>query len=802
MCPNCGKPHPRDGILCPSTDGALKTTRPAPLAIGELLDGKYQIEREIGRGAMGVVYEGVHVTLHRRVAVKTLLQEMTADAQLGARFEREARAASAIGHPHIVDVFDLGRTSDGLLFMVMELLDGESLAAILEKTPCLPIPLAIHLMVQVLSGLSAAHKNGIVHRDLKPDNIFVLNSEDRPNFVKIVDFGISKTIGPQGANPSATAKFAGTMVGAVLGTPLYMSPEQAIGQVAAIDHRTDIYSAGVVLYEMLCGRTPYDGESYPQILGALLEGAYPPPRSLRPDMPVEVEAAIVCALDRNLSHRFPTAAAMRNALAKGSQEMASVPLPMSGSWSVPVPLSPSESGEPRDEAPSSIFLRDDPPAPADTENCPRKARATSGDDLFAPPPDPETSPLLDRDLGLAGSPGLQRASDTLPAVELARPARQHGGSPKTASQSDSEPLFSAQTRSRLVKVLLVLTLLAAGRLAYGWWRRSDAGTTASQFSQRPSAPKIRLTLVPPDASVQIDHIPTGMGELPIDSGSPRTHLLNATAPGRLTRRFSFSTQAGMDLNVHLGHTLPLPTPTDPPPLPAEAAATIPEQPRAVDDIEDAFAKLGRYADCLAATVGPSTSARKSDHARLADERCQRRLREASAMAPPFPSLASAAEAYWAAKQAGQKRESTDRKLVTFRAELLAARAPWQLEELAREGVEATQASDKGQTVAWHMRSVALAAQAWYRALKTVPFSVALHDDRRAHLNEVYQALVTHSQNNQQTVVQMPGGSDFMRAAQELLALVPAQGMSRRPSEAMALDACRRLLTAFNALVVD
>ncbi len=168
--------------------------------------------------------------------------------------------------------------------MVMELLDGESLADMLKKTPQLPIPLGTHIMVQVLSGLSAAHKHGIVHRDLKPDNIFILNSEERPNFVKIVDFGISKVLIPKAPGVAVTVKGSGTMVGSILGTPLYMSPEQAIGQVAAIDHRADIYSAGVVMYEMLCGRTPFVGEGYAQILGGLLEGKYPPPRNLRPEI--------------------------------------------------------------------------------------------------------------------------------------------------------------------------------------------------------------------------------------------------------------------------------------------------------------------------------------------------------------------------------------------------------------------------------------------------------------------------------------------------------------------------------------
>ena len=146
-CPHCAGEHPADTRECPVTGRAIPPSR-AALGVGELLEGKYKITRELGRGAMGVVYEALHVSLGRRVAVKTLIEGTGADAEMGARFEREARAASAIGHAHIIDVFDLGRTKDGLLFMVMELLDGSSLEAILRKTPKLPIPMAIDIMSQ------------------------------------------------------------------------------------------------------------------------------------------------------------------------------------------------------------------------------------------------------------------------------------------------------------------------------------------------------------------------------------------------------------------------------------------------------------------------------------------------------------------------------------------------------------------------------------------------------------------------------------------------------------------------------
>ena len=180
----------------------------AGLHTGQILDGKYKVIGELGRGAMGVVYRGLHVALDRRVAIKTLRQELSSDAELASRFEREARAASAIGHPHIIDVFDLGRTPEGLLFMVMEFLDGQALGQVLAERRQLPLPMAVDIISQVLGGLSAAHKSGIVHRDLKPDNVFLIHDEDHANFVKIVDFGIAKQItsarGGGGASPGGS----------------------------------------------------------------------------------------------------------------------------------------------------------------------------------------------------------------------------------------------------------------------------------------------------------------------------------------------------------------------------------------------------------------------------------------------------------------------------------------------------------------------------------------------------------------------------------------------------------------------
>ncbi len=773
----------------------MATNRPAALAIGELLDGKYQIGRELGRGAMGVVYEALHVALGRRVAIKTLLQEILADPQLGARFEREARAASAIGHPHIVDVFDLGRTSDGLLFMVMELLDGEPLASILQKTPRLPVPLAVHLMAQVLGGLSAAHKNGIVHRDLKPDNIFVINSDDRPNFVKIVDFGISKVMRPQGSSPAATAKVAGTMVGAILGTPLYMSPEQAIGQASLIDHRTDIYSAGVVLYEMLCGRTPFVGEGCAQILCGLLDGKYPPPRSLRPDIPAALEAAIVRALDRDIAKRFPTAAAMREAISGGSEDATPAPMLASASIGDPLRVSSSSSDQGDDgTAPIGLLEVAPPSRPAGD----RTRRVLPGEDPFAPPPDRAMSPSLADDTDwprAAGSPVAHPwtpASSDPPPLELDAPPRPHVVAPNEGTLAP-EQVFSRRTRSRLVKAGILLVLLVGARVAYSTLHPGGEGSRL--LARRGGATRVLLTVEPADASVQIDHIPVAKGELSLESGVP--HVLNAAATGRVTRRFSFAAKADLKLSVRLGHILPLPSPADPEPLPAELAAGFPDVARPAGEIDRAFAKLAGFAACLGLIADANGEAKKGGRARLRGgefAECQRLVREAAATEPAMAGLQAAAEAYLAAIQAGQKIESVGRTTATFRGEFLAARTAWQMQELAQEG------TGDGRRAAWHMRRLALAGQSWVRGLRA-PGGLGI-DQRRAKLDEYQQAFLDYAGRNPQEIGRISGANDFMRAARDLAAQGGGRAAVRRPSELAALDACRGLLATFNALVVE
>jgi serine/threonine-protein kinase len=755
---------------------------------GQILDGKYKVVGELGRGAMGVVYRGLHTALDRAVAIKTLRQEFSNDADLANRFQREARAASAIGHPHIIDVFDLGRTPEGLLFMVMELLDGKSLGQMLAERRQLPIPMAVDIISQVLGGLSAAHKSGIVHRDLKPDNIFVVDSEDHPNFVKIVDFGIAKQLTSRGrVDPKVST---GTLVGTVMGTPLYMAPEQAVGRVAAIDSRTDIYAAGVVLYEMLCGRTPYQGDDFAVVMGALLEGKYPSPRSLRPDIPAHIEAAIVRALDRDMAKRFPSASAMREAI---SGERTPAPCTVGAFGDGPLVLAALDDqgvGSP------PISLRE---APSPVQSA-RPAPRGQGEDRFAPPPSGE-APLQLGGTRWGSSPqatSTARAPDpATPAGPRNRPAVPPQGHedplpqvarPRPAPPQETvapERLVSRRTRPILLTGAAIAVLLAAG-VAYSVVRDYRSGSRAAVTS---GAALVTVDVDPADATIQVDHIPTTKQELSLDARV--SHVLNATAPGRITRRFSFDARPGLRLSVHLGRALPLPSPGAPPPSPDEMSVSYPDSPRPSKEIATAFAKLDGYFQCLALAAGDDGSARGPRRLRSEDlAQCQARLREARSMLPTMTALETAADSFIAAAQGGQKLDGVTRLLTAFRAQALAARALWQQEELALE-------ESLGRKAGWHMRRLTLAALSWQRALEASPAAPNMVEERAAALDQAHREFLDYAQTQRQEVARTSGAADFIKAAEDTVAL------AHKPrNEIAVLSACRRLVSAFNALALE
>src|SRR3954469_9180517 len=258
-----------------------------------MLDDKYRIERLLAIGGMGAVYLGVHVGLRKRVAIKVLNPQLNS-APMIERFHREAITASQIGHEGIAQVTDIGTSGEGEPFLVMEYLEGESLAARLRASGPLTIEDACELGCAILSPLAAAHRAGIVHRDLKPDNVFLVR-QSRGEMVKLLDFGISRFTGLE-------RDFRLTATGLVLGTPYYMSPEQARGD-STVSTAADLYAFGVILYEMLVGDVPIRAENYNALMYRVTMGDFEPPRERRADVPVALEHIILRAMAQKPADR-------------------------------------------------------------------------------------------------------------------------------------------------------------------------------------------------------------------------------------------------------------------------------------------------------------------------------------------------------------------------------------------------------------------------------------------------------------------------------------------------------------------
>ncbi len=256
---------------------------------------------------MGAVYVAEHILMGRKVAIKRLHPELASDEKAVQRFHREARAAAATGHEHIVEILDLGNAEDGAPYLVMEYLRGQTLAALLRKEQRLDAGAACDLVGQALAALEAVHREGILHRDLKPDNLFLTRGTDGLDWVKILDFGISKVKHEEGE------EFALTRTGVMLGTPFYMSPEQARG-MKLLDHRIDLYAMGMILYECLTGRVAFEGDNYHQLLQSILRTPPPAPRSIAPDIDVGIDALIMKAIAKDPNDRFQSASEMLSAL--------------------------------------------------------------------------------------------------------------------------------------------------------------------------------------------------------------------------------------------------------------------------------------------------------------------------------------------------------------------------------------------------------------------------------------------------------------------------------------------------------
>jgi serine/threonine-protein kinase len=293
-CPSCGAIYPGDYAVCPRDATPLSRGEGAedPM-IGMILGDTYEMQRRLGEGGMGRVYEARHVRLGRRFAVKVLHQMFTGEREALARFRREATAAAAILSPHVAQIVDVNATREGQPYLVYELLEGEDLGTLLEREGVLPIARATRIARQVAQGLRAAHEAGVVHRDLKPENVMLVRGADGNDYAKVLDFGIAKL----------TQEDKLTRTGAVLGTPAYMAPEQARGG-NTIDHRCDVYALGAMLYRAVTGRPAFSGEDAGRTLTSVIWDEPARPKTLRKDIPDALELVIQRAMAKDIDARY------------------------------------------------------------------------------------------------------------------------------------------------------------------------------------------------------------------------------------------------------------------------------------------------------------------------------------------------------------------------------------------------------------------------------------------------------------------------------------------------------------------
>ena len=313
ICPTCGTEYPANERFCPRDGTALRSQGGGTDLVGSIIAERYHVLKKLGEGGMGQVYLAEHVKMGRKSAVKVMNPGMVNDSYAISRFNREAANASRINHPNVAGIYDFGETPEGLIYLAMEFIEGESLTSLVEKNGALPPLRAADIAKQAADGLQVAHEMGIVHRDLKPDNIMIAKNRDGSDCVKVVDFGIAKAAGAENQKVTKT--------GLVVGTPEYMSPEQLAGD--KLDGKSDIYSLALVAYNMLTGKLPFEGETAQESMIMRLTDDPRPLSMTKPDTswPAEVQAVMAKALQRKREDRYDSASKFGIALYQAVEHM-------------------------------------------------------------------------------------------------------------------------------------------------------------------------------------------------------------------------------------------------------------------------------------------------------------------------------------------------------------------------------------------------------------------------------------------------------------------------------------------------
>lgn len=418
-CPACNATYDDSVTFCAKDGTRLLDagSKPSSTREGKMISDRFRIIKLLGEGGMGEVYLAEHTYLNKKVAIKLLRPEITSSNEAVQRFYQEAKSAARIKHESIIEIYDFGKLDDGTIYLAMEFLEGSPLADIMLNGP-LDLARAIDFIIQIADGLGAAHAEGIIHRDMKPENVFIVRDRTGRERVKILDFGIAKMSSGEGEGHGLTK------TGTIFGTPHYMSPEQAMGR--QLDHRTDIYSMGVIMFELFTGSVPFKAESFMGILTQHITTPPPAPSAYRPDLPPQIEQIILKAMDKDPNHRYQSMGELILDLQRVAAELG-IGTPMAPPLqTLPPPPAPGNPSVPPGALSAHASL---PPPPA---------TGTYGP--MTPPPAPATGTMM-------------------PAYQTQTP---YSGQSATVS-----PVSEGSGKGLLIAILVVLLLGGGG--AAGWW---------------------------------------------------------------------------------------------------------------------------------------------------------------------------------------------------------------------------------------------------------------------------------------------------------------------------------------------